>query len=235
MSLLAKDFRIFSYQTSLFTVTGSFVTNKILSSMLSKFSKNFDGNPVVLPLPSDTPPGIPRIILQSKDDSLKLEISPSRINIFCNLVNFNSNIDIDFYFDLFLKIFEDYLTASGLKVGRLASVSTKFKKDDNPGLTLAKYFCKQQFIDNPLKRPEKFELHAFKKYNFNNFKVNSWIRFKTGILTLTKESIILVEQDINTLAEEMEKRLFSINEIETFQNFSKIEHEQILEKYLING
>ena len=71
-----------SIQASLFVSNLVFSTSKFLRTILDLCSDKFDGDPVVLPLPENAPREIPRIILERRDKSLKLEISPVRFNLF---------------------------------------------------------------------------------------------------------------------------------------------------------
>ena len=59
--------------------------------------------------------------------------------------------------------------------------------------------------------------------------VNSWVRNKTGKLTGTDRPIVVVEQDLNTLAEEM--RDFADADIQTFFDAASIEFDTILQLY----
>lgn len=233
----AKDFKIFSYQSSIFTPGSVFVSSKILSFLLNNFSDQFDGETTSLPLSADAPADIPRIILRSIDNKLSLEVAPIRINIFRKRIeqDHEQEIDLNSFFNLCNKIFENYLDKMNPKVGRLATVTIKYKEDENPAYTLSRFFCKEGLIKEPLKRPEKFEIHAHKKYCFEDFHVNSWIRFKTGILKHKDIPIILIEQDINTLAEEIDSKNFNITEITKFQTQSNQEQNEILIKYFPNG
>jgi len=69
-----------SIQATVFTPGFNFVTAKILTSLLDLRSGLLDGDPTILPLPEDAPVDIPRIILKNKDNSLRLEATPIRIN-----------------------------------------------------------------------------------------------------------------------------------------------------------
>jgi hypothetical protein len=75
------DITIRTIQTALFT-TSLDLTNKInLSSLFLKGTKNlFDGEPIILPLPNDAPPEIPRIILKNKTQFYTLQISTNRVD-----------------------------------------------------------------------------------------------------------------------------------------------------------
>ena len=63
--------------------------------------------------------------------------------------------------------------------------------------------------------------------------MNSWVRNKTGKATSADESksIVLLEQDINTLAEEAPNRNFSKEDIANFYNHIPSEFDTILLLY----
>lgn len=98
---------------------------------------------------------------------------------------------------------------------------------------LAEHFCKEEWHKKPLNRPEGFELHAHKKYKLESFNVNSWVRSKTGHLQEegADVSIALVEQDINTLAEESADRSFTSDEFKQFFSIVLKEFDNILQMY----
>lgn len=227
----AKDFNTFSFQFSIFTPTLLFSANKILANLASKFSNIFDGTPVALPLPQEAPKEIPRLILSSSEGKLKLEIAASRVNLF----RFRKEDDTVILENDFLKtcidVFNEYINFTSAKVGRLAIVAVRFLEDTNPGLTLAKHFCQERWLIEPFNRPENFELHSHKKYELDTFRVNSWVRCKSGFLKQRNVPIILVEQDINTLSEEIETKEFNIEQIKDFSNLAKEEQKSILNKY----
>jgi hypothetical protein len=77
----------------------------------------------------------------------------------------------------------------------------------------------------PFNRPEAFEIHAHKRFKMGEFLVNSWVRCKSAIASSASEMqpIVLVEQDINTLAEDVPSKVFRKAEIEAF--FAKVSTE----------
>ena len=89
-----------------------------------------------------------------------------------------------------------------------------------------------------LERPKEFEMHALKQFSMSGFAVNSWIRFKTPTINVVspngQSTLIgaLIEQDINTLAEEMASNNFSGGDFGKFYSVLPSICEQILGLYL---
>ncbi len=229
--IFSRDFNILSLQFSIFTPALLFSSNKILGNLMSKFSDIFDGDPTVLPLPKDAPVEIPRLTLPSYDKNIKLEIALSRANMFKYRKEDDIVIDEKSFLKICSDVFREYIDCTSAKVGRLALVVVKSLENPNPGLALARHFCKDELMTEPFNRPESFEIHSHKKYEFSGFKVNSWVRCKSGILQKANVPIILVEQDINTLSEELEKNEFDIDQTLSFIPLAAEEQRKILDKY----
>ena len=229
--IFAKEFNILSIQFSIFTPALLFSPNKILGNLMSKFPGTFDGKTAVLPLPPNAPKEIPRLILPSFDEKVKLEISENRVNFFRYLKENDILVDKNSFFKLCSDVYEEYVKCTSAKVGRLALVIVKFLENSSPGLTLAQHFCKENLIEEPFNRPENFEIHSHKKYELAGFEVNSWVRCKSGILKKDNKPIILAEQDINTLSEKLEQNEFSLEQIRSFVEITASEQEAILGKY----
>lgn len=199
---------------------------------MTSFGELLNGEIVTLPLPADAPTDIPRITLPSADKKLKLEIALSRVN-FYRFEQENAEIlDLDGFLNHAKKIFDCYIKTTNSVVGRIASVLVKYLDQADPGKTLATHFCKEERLSAVLNRPESFELHAHKRYSLDRFNVNSWVRSKTGSRRADKtKKIILIEQDLNTLPEEIEKLNFTIDDIAHFYTIAAKEHENIISKY----
>jgi len=77
-------------------------------------------------------------------------------------------------------------------------------------------------------------LHCHKKYKLGNkYNVNSWVRCKTGFFEPREnnQKALIVEQDINTLNEELNRLNFTDSEITTFYNIIIDEMNSIFSKY----
>jgi hypothetical protein len=116
----------------------------------------------------------------------------------------------------------------------MAAVLHRYAQHPSPGEFLARQFCQERWLSGPLTRPENFELHTHKTFLLaEKLRVNSWLRSKTGMATTRQENhpAVVVEQDLNTLAEEAGKREFTREEIERFFSAVVPEFDKILQLY----
>lgn len=226
----ARDFDIFSIQTSLFTPTLQFSQSKVLAQLVSKYSNIFDGDPISIPLPPDAPPEIPRLTLRDSNSKLKFEVAPNRANFFRYRKEDETVIMEEDVFNLCLPIFDDYIKIVSAKVGRLAIVSVKIVQHETPGVLLAQHFCKDKWVTNT-NELENFEVHFHKRYELENFKVNNWLRCKSGSLIKESLRVVIVEQDINTISEDLEVKEFNMNQISNFLKNASSEQKQQLTVY----
>lgn len=243
----ASDFEYLSYQAVVFTPDLQFNVNRILSDLVNKFSDRFNGDPVVLPpFPEGAPKEIPRVILKDLDESWKIQIAISRLDIFWYRKYLeNPILSVDHFLQETNEMVSFYRSITKARFGRFALVVNRIKISDNPGKELTGHFCKHVWLDEDAKvlnRPDRFEIHSFKKYNAlgNNNEmpeVNSWIRHKTAEVKAnqkTQVNVILVEQDLNTPIEQME-----VSDLEPIRTnfYSTIPQEMniILSRYYPEG
>jgi hypothetical protein len=227
-TLTAADFQHGSCQGTIFTPDGDLSVSKVMKEFYPSLADLFDGEPTVLPpMPEGAPPEIPRIILQSGSQEWRCEMSPARINLFWRRAkSTTSGIGIEEFFQRASEFLVQYSTETKSRVGRLAGLVTRYAEHESPGQFLARHFCQTRWDRAPLNRPESFELHAHKKFDLaSEFQVNSWARSKTGLLKAedAQKSIVLFEQDLNTLAEEAASRAFGEAEVKRF--FCKVATE----------
>jgi hypothetical protein len=105
------------------------------------------------------------------------------------------------------------------RVARLAALISRYTPNPTPAHFLASHFCKERWLTAPFNRPASFELHAHKTFLLaGRFQVNSWVRNRTGMFAGPSHPspIVIVEQDLNTPAEEVETRQFSREEIAAY-------------------
>jgi len=229
----SSKFKISILQATIFTPDHDFTTSQVMSKFYPKITDVFDADPEVVPDVVGFPLEVPRITIKNKLKSFRLEIAPVRINFFGRAIKEDSD-QLDDFFKKAINLFCQFYDIIECRIGRLAAVRTVYLQHDNPGIFLARHFCKDIWDEAPLNRPENFELHAHKVYNFEDiFRVNSWARSKTGHLT-TKEKksrILLFEQDINTLAEEAGKKSFNTDGVKKFFSAVTSEFQNILNLY----
>ena len=225
-----------SCQATAFTPAGDLSVTKALSEFCPRFASLFDGEPIVLPPISEgAPPEVPRIILESRNHEWRCELLPERANVFWRKTQAASeDIGLSEFFEKAVDVLLHYAELVGARVGRLSAVATRFAKHETPGLFLARHFCKERWDRAPLNRPENFELHAHKRFALSgNFQVNSWARSKTGKLATEADqtTIVVFEQDINTLSEESSTKSFTAQETKGFFQAARTELDTILHLY----
>lgn len=236
--LTYSSFEVASCQATIFTPDGELSPSKVMKEFYPKWSDLLDDDPTIVPPFKGFPGEVPRIILQDKSGSWRLEVAFMRINFFWKRTDQDqSAILLEDFFKRAICLFSEYQELTSCNIGRLAAVLARFAVHSSPGLFLARHFCQTRWDEKPLNRPESFELHAHKRFSLaDKFDVNSWARSKTGHIKTRgiATPIVLFEQDLNTLAEEEKKRSFSPEEIEHFFETSIPEFDSILQKYYPN-
>ncbi len=237
--ITASIFELASCQATVFTPAGDLSVTKVMKELYPSVAELFDGAPTILPpLPEGAPLELPRIVLESRSQEWRCEFSPHRTNVtWRRLKTTSTQIELAEFFRKAQEVLVRHTAGQCARIGRIAGLATRFFRHEDPGLFLARHFCKERWDSAPLNRPENFELHAHKKFPMSgHFEVNSWARNKTGALKgePPTERIVLFEQDINTLAEEASHRAFTNAEIEQFFEAIVREFDIILRLYYPN-
>lgn len=196
---LFSDFRVESIQASVFLPAGTkFSSSKVVGAMLRHFATLFDGELHVLPIPDDSPSGIPRVVLGSADGHRKFNASASR-------VDFVETAPADMAASVteLTNLVTTYASAMAAVPERLGFVVNRSCPDSNPANALISAFCNDdsQRPEGPFSRSSTFEIHNHKEYRpqWLDYEVNSWVRCSCRKRT-NNENAIVVAQDINTLA-----------------------------------
>lgn len=180
-----------------------------LSLIQETFLPDSKRTPLVLPFTDEMPPQVPRAQLRSEDDAWQIEITPIRTNVHVQHIkggDLDSMPDIGVYEKLGVLIAQ-VVERSKVPIVRLAGVSEFFHlpEKEPPALSLAKHFFKPDFLKAPFNRPSTLEVHSHKTYEFDGFKVNSWVRVKNAVFEVppkgAEADAIFFQSDINTLAD----------------------------------
>ena len=233
----ASDFVLASCQATLFTPVAEVSAVRLLTKLLPDWGDRFDADPLVLPLPEAAPREVPRLMLHSRSEEWKCEIASGRMNlIWQKTVRATEPSSLAERYGMLIPLLAQYAAALESRVGRLAAVTSRYMEHTSPARFLASHFCKEQWLPAVLNRPDDFELHAHKVFLLaGRFQVNSWVRNKTGVLSLpgdeAQRPIVLAEQDLNTLAEEQATRSFSADETAAFFRASAAGFDDALRLY----
>ena len=229
-----KDFHIFSCQASLFTPEEEAPAQNLFKEFFPTWEKRFDGEPIVLPTMDGLPREALRLRLESKDKSWRCDIASERINLFWRRVTPDTaELAMNDFFKEAAKILNDYRLKSKARAGRVAGVIKRYADIEDPAMFLAKHFCSERWLNGPINEPESLELHTHKVYQLRkSLKVNSWVRSRTAAQTYAEKTkpVVMIEQDINTLSEELERK-FDGREIKTFFTALPRHFEEILLRY----
>jgi hypothetical protein len=230
----AHDFKLSSCQAVLFTPDEEVSIRKFLDGPGRSWSNRFDGDPVVLPATEIVSREIPRVILRNAAGDWRCHLASARLDLFWQrTAPGGTSPGLGEFFQEASSLLSEYRRLFEVRAARLAAVVARYVSNESPGRFLASHFCQERWLSAPLNRPESFELHARKAYMFADLcRINSWVRNKTGVIPAeSSEPIILVEQDLNTLAEETETRAFSDDQIRGFFLAAPAELDQVLSLY----
>jgi hypothetical protein len=213
--ITSKSFDIAECQVVLFTSGLQFSASRVLIEMAQSV-KLYDAEPVLLPNADEMPPEVPRIILSSLDGRHRLQASAIRCDIFCRALPEEPGPRLSELLPTCLPIIRAYKAATNAAFDRLAIVVKRIVPVAEPAKLLAEHFCKDEWLQGPLNRPQQFELHAHKVFEVpGSVDVNSWFRCKTATLNLPEQRPgILIEQDFNTLKDV--GREYTQEDVETF-------------------
>ena len=229
-----SDFVLDSVQAAVFTPDGSgFASGKAVGALLPAFRDRFGGDMQALPLPAGVPPEIPHVILQSVNKQLRLQMGPARTDYFWTNEPSASPPPLSDLIGQAVEVLDRYAREMPMTVKRLALVVGRVCPAPNPAPVLVERFCNEVSRQGPFKRSENFEIHNHKAYTPAGlgYAVNSWVRCKTGLQAPDNRPVILVEQDLNTLAEMVQSRRFSPADVRAFFETAGREMDEILRVY----
>lgn len=209
------------------------LTNALIQA-LQEWSTIYDDDPISLPFLQAAPSEFPSTILRSRDQSLGIEMARTKINLYWKQSESNkdASIDISAIYSQFADRIATISEKNKVVIGRLAALRMSMGNEPTPGRVLSKQFCREEILNGPLKQVEGFELHAHKVFElYQAQNVNSWVRIKTSGSPGPDYEHIVVEQDINTLAEEINVKNFDRANIMRFFHEASKQLDSILNEY----
>lgn len=228
--LHASDFSPLTVQLAIFVAGEGLAPRSVLSIALTDWADVYDAEPVSLALPADIPGEVPSVIASSSDEAMQLQVAREKVSVVWQLRNEPRQIE-----EILTMAAHQLGTVTSrldVRIGRVGAVVRRIAEADQPGVQLARQFCRDEWIRGPLNRPEGFELHAHKVFALpSGLRVNSWVRIRTAIGNAPRYQFVSVEQDINTLAEEAGSRRFRADEVQQFVALVVPEFDSILQAY----
>ncbi len=211
------DFRIVDIQASLFLKNILFPSDiSIFANDLSDAVSKLDGIPTIIPITSDAPPEIPRLILKNIDESYACQISNIRADLVLSNKSREGEIKLFRKLEPTINSLTKFLFSKKVKIRRIALIIriefTAPKKMSN-----AEYL--KSIFTQGLSKIEPRELELRFIYRSKIIKIDSnistTIKQKGSGIRLDKD-IILLQFDINTAPEIMGKSQFSQKQISDF-------------------
>jgi hypothetical protein len=230
-----RDFTLDFVQAVFFLQGHDYTPSQAVSRILKSSAGRFDGDMQVLPLPAEVPAEIPRVLLQSADSCWRLSMAPARIDSFWNRRAGRETLTLRDAVHECAILPLGYIGETGAHVARLALVLQRWCPDAIPSQTLIRHFCKEWTQEQPFRRSESFEIHNHKVYSPGtggiDYRINSWVRCKSGRLLADNSPLIIVEQDLNTLTGEEPPSRFDITRAEAFFRTIVGEADEIFNRY----
>ena len=234
VSVTTQDFLVARVQVVAFPTERNLHPTKLIATLLTKYADRFDGELQALPLPQEIPAEVPRVILQSDDQRFRFEIGLGRLSSQWQRLD-DETTDFQAIVTECVSVLEHCVTELTPRIGRLALVISRVCPCEAPAQALVQRFCREETQQAPFNRSSNFEIHNHKEYDLPEIEpkltINSWVRCKTARLTKEDRPAILVEQDLNTRAEENEQRQFTAEQLRAYFQVVTGEADDILRKY----
>ena len=205
------DFLVRSFQAAIFGVIDIRDPLEVGHQVRSATGDLLDGEPLVLPLPSDAPSEIPRIVLKSKDERYSCNVSGVRLDLFYREKNPTRKwIDLrDEYLQYLLGISHTLVETLRATITRLGSIAEFVVPiNTSPSLILRRAYLKEGILPGD----REIQLGVLHRQSWETIEINRWVRLtgKEG------ESALRVVVDINTIPEK--KYDFDVDGIGSFYN-----------------
>jgi hypothetical protein len=233
----SSDFRLSTVQILAVTPNADdFDASALLVTVLNGFRDRYNGPPQVIPLPPEVPAELPRVVLTSQDQAWTFTAGPKQMA--SSWKSLNSEIEsLETIAAKCVEPIGKYINDQSTAVGRIGFVVARYCQAPEPAQQLVSRFCNDELKDPwsknaPFRNSRDFQIHNLKQYKCSlNLTINSWVRCKAGTQVSGDTPVIVVEQDINTLSEEMDGRALSAQQVQGFLEMACQEMTSILNLY----
>jgi len=177
-----------------------------------RWAKRFDAEPLFA-----TSAGGLTIVLISSSTMWRCEISGPRIDLYWVRPEPQAPaLQVADFYGAAGPFLSEYSGFFELRVGRLAAIVTRLARHDSPATALAQHFCRSDRQD-VLEDSQSFELHTHQRLALGTrLLCNTRVRAAAGLAADVGPTLIKLEQDVNTLADEAAARNFKPAEMAEF-------------------
>ena len=197
---MALSFEIRSSQCVLFCEVDLREKLSLAAALKDSNRSRFDGEPLLLPIPPDAPAELPAVILQSKDSSIALSMSATRVDVTVNHPSgrFTSIPALLEEEATFLRGIADTLLSSGQVQGQISRVGVVLVMSAQAdSLELGR--VREQFLTPQVELGERRSEFGFlDRQQWENFRVNRWFRLATSRLEDSSGNVEVI-LDFNTV------------------------------------
>lgn len=206
------DFLVRSFQAAFFGAIDIRDPLEVGHGVRSATGDLLDGEPLMLPLPSDAPSEIPRIVLKSKDERYSCNVSGDRLDLFYRDKKPSRRwIDLrDEYFQHLCAISHTLAETLRTTITRLGSIAEfEVPTSTSPSLTIRRTYLKEGILPGE----KEIQLAVLQQQSWEAVEINRWVRLRGK----EEESVLRVVIDINTIPEK--KYDFDVASTESFYNY----------------
>lgn len=177
---------------------------EVATGLVKASGKQLDGTPTILPVDSKAPAEIPRIMLRSKDGSLRCGLSMERCDLFLSgdRVTLKTGNELEFDSSIPAEVHKHLVNIRNARVNRVAIIATTVC---STGKTGARYIIEEYTAGlQKWTSPDDVELNIYNKMPLGSFEVNRWIRFASARAVKDKSDNRYVHLviDINSIEQE---------------------------------
>lgn len=194
---------------------------KLASSIRQKTQRPFASPATFIPLPAMAPPEIPRVQLQTPDNSSRVGIGLARADFFVSaqLAELTEEQVENFFSDVNL-ISEILLSTTGIV--RLGLVGRIYRECAEPADEIASALLKRNFASL-----QEASVKVVERYVVDRFTYNDSYQFDQGIKLDTQKKILVITRDLNTTPEVP----LNITK-EIIRDFAALSRERLDQKYV---
>jgi len=222
-------------------------TGAFLALCLRRYGSRFDGIPNVRNLLPGSPSDTPYIFLTNKENTLRLQASHSRMDLFQTKQSEHEQIDVEKHWEFAGEVFEDFVPALNLGLKKLIGVTSLIQRLGQPASALKRYFCGDRFQTDVIRAGiEHFEIAFNRTYpaysenpvftpqNSYGPHIINMIHIKDGYLLSypdgreEKAEAVTIRQDISTVEVDQVRPL---NWVKEFFSRITIESRKMTDQY----
>lgn len=208
----------------------------LANSIRSRFPKIFNGEPMIIPMPSEAPEEVPRVVLKSQGEEYRCNISANRIDFFyeqkepkLSLKKAEEKV-LQFSSDLGKLLVEENIVSKLNRLGIIFNFFINIKQGAN------KFLDERLLKQIPTGKPYDTRIHFLYHDKIGKYEINRWIRLNPlrNLADSKDDTMLSFVVDINTLTERKEEYKFGKSDIDSFYSKAVMIVRDDLKKYFGN-